>query len=140
MVKLAATAENALKVNPVVLDLSSVGIGTSHSLVSKNQNTRALIAIDNIIQSPIVGTGITVSLAADLARGDTILTTSGITSIFTGDVIRVGSATTGEMMKVITTNHAGVTNKVRVHRNWMGTVLQDHSTHDIVEKLSLIHI
>ena len=58
-------------------------------MVSKNQNTRALIAIDNIIQSPIVGTGITVSLAADLARGDTILTTSGITSIFTGDVIRV---------------------------------------------------
>ena len=50
------------------------------------------------------------------------MTTSGITSIFTGDVIRVGFATTGEMMKVITTNHAGVTNKVRVHRNWMGTV------------------
>jgi hypothetical protein len=40
------------------------------------------------------------------------------------------------MMKVITTNHAGVTNKVRVHRNWMGTVLQNHSEHDIVEKMS----
>ena len=80
-----------------------------------------------IISFKIVGTGITVSLAANLAKGETILTTSGITSIFTGDVIRVGSATTGEMMKVITTNHAGVTNKVRVHRNWMGTVLQNHS-------------
>ena len=65
------------------------------------------------------------------------MTTSGITSIFTGDVIRVGSATTGEMMKVITTNHAGVTNKVRVHRNWMGNCpFRDHSTHDIVEKMS----
>ena len=39
-----------LKSIPVPLDLSSVGIGTSHSFISKNQNTRALISIDNMIQ------------------------------------------------------------------------------------------
>ena len=86
VVKLAATAENALKSVNVPLDLNAVGVGTSHSLTAKNQNTRALIAIDNIIQSPIVGTGVTSSLGVDFTRGETIMLTSGITSFFSGDV------------------------------------------------------
>ena len=43
VVKLAATAENALKSITVPLELSSVGVGTSHSFISKNQNTRACL-------------------------------------------------------------------------------------------------
>ena len=105
-------------------------------IVSKNQNTRALIAIDNIIQNSIVGTGVTTSLGADFPRGETIMLTSGITSFFSGDVIRVGSATTHEMMKIIAVNNAGITSAIRVHRNWMGTDLIAHSNHDIVEKMS----
>ena len=136
VVKLAATAENALKSVNVPLDLNAVGVGTSHSLTAKNQNTRALIAIDNIIQSPIVGTGVTSSLGVDFTRGETIMLTSGITSFFSGDVIRVGSATTHEMMKIISVSNAGITSAIRVHRNWMGTDLIEHSNHDIVEKMS----
>ena len=108
MVKLAATAENALKSITVPLELSSVGVGTSHSFISKNQNTRALISIDNMIQSPIVGTGVTTSLGADFPRSETIMFTSGITSFFSGDVIRVGSATTHEMMKIIAVNNGRI--------------------------------
>ena len=70
-----------------------------------------------------------------VARGDTILFTSGITSFFSGDVIRVGSAN-DEMMKIITVNRAGITSAIRVHRNWMGTDLIEHANHDIVEKMS----
>ena len=137
LVKLAASAENALKSIAVPLDITAVGIGTSHSLISKNQNTRALIAIDNIIQSPIVGTGVTSSLTADFAKGDIIMSTSGITSFFAGDVIKVGVDTTGsEMMKVISVNHAGVSNAIRVQRGWMGTKLIDHVNKDLIEKMS----
>ena len=89
-----------------------------------------------MIQSPIVGTGVTTSLGADFPRSETIMFTSGITSFFSGDVIRVGSATTHEMMKIIAVNNAGITSAIRVHRNWMGTDLIAHSNHDIVEKMS----
>jgi len=137
LVKLASSAENALKSIAVPLDLTAVGIGSSHSLISKNQNTRALIAIDNIIQSPIVGTGVTSSLTANFAKSETIMSTSGITSFFAGDVIKVGVDTTGsEMMKVISVNHAGVANAMRVHRQWMGTKLLDHNNKDLIEKMS----
>ena len=112
--------------------LSSVGVGTSHSLICKNQNTRGLVAIDNIIQSPIVGTGVTTSLGVNLSRGDTIMLTSGITSFFSGDIVKVGN----EMMKIIAVNNAGISSAIRVHRNWMGTDLLDHSNHDVVEKMS----
>jgi len=131
VVKLAASAENALKSISVPLDINAVGVGTSHSLISKNQNTRALVAIDNIIQSPIVGTAVTTSLGVDFTRGETIMFTSGITSFFSGDVIKVGN----EMMRVIATNNAGISSAIRVHRNWMGTDLLNHSNHDIVTKM-----
>ena len=132
LVKLASTAENALKTISLPLDLTSVGIGTSHSLISKNQNTRALISIDNIIQSPIVGTGVTTSLGVNFPKNESIMFTSGITSFFSGDVVKVGN----EMMRVIAVNNAGISSAIRVHRNWMGTDLLDHSNHDVVEKMS----
>ena len=132
LVKLAATAQNALRSIAVPLDLNSVGVGTSHSLISKNQNTRALISIDNIIQSPIVGTGVTTSLGVDFVKGQTVMFTSGITSFFANDVIKVGN----EMMKVIAVENAGISSAIRVHRNWMGTDLLNHSNHDIVEKMA----
>ncbi len=131
VVKLAASAENALKSVNVPLDISAVGVGTSHSLISKNQNTRALITVDNIIQSPIVGTAVTTSLGVDFKRGETIMFTSGITSFFSGDIVKVGN----EMMKIIATNNAGISSAIRVHRNWMGTDLLDHSNHDVVTKM-----
>ena len=43
----------------VPLDLTSVGVGTSHSFTSKNQNQKVLISIDNVIQSPVAGTSVT---------------------------------------------------------------------------------
>ena len=65
------------------------------------------------------------------------MSTSGITSFFAGDVIKVGVDTTGsEMMKVISVNHAGVANAIRVHRQWMGTKLLDHNNKDLIEKMS----
>ena len=46
----------------VPLDLTHVGIGTSHSFTSKNANTRVLVAIDNYLQSQIAGTSVTTTL------------------------------------------------------------------------------
>ena len=87
-VKFATTAENALKASPDVLQLTSVGIGTSHSITATNQNAKALVAIDNMIQSPIGLTTITTLLNSNIVFGQTLETT-GITDFYLDDVIRV---------------------------------------------------
>ena len=58
--------------------------------------------------------------------------TSGITSFFSGDVIKVNN----EMMKIIAVENAGISSAIRVHRNWMGTKLAAHANHDVVEKMT----
>ena len=98
------------------MDITSVGIGTSHSLTSKKQNSRVLVSIDNVIQSPVVSTAITTTLSTDLPITDNTLTLSGITSFFGGDLIKINN----EIMRVDAVG-IGSTNVLRVRRPWMGT-------------------
>ena len=95
-IQVAGSAEDALKTIAVPLTLSSVGIGTSHSFVSKKQNSRAMLSIDNVIQSPIVSTAVTSSLTEEFKVTENTLTVSGITSIFGGDLLEIGN----EIVKV----------------------------------------
>ena len=66
-IKLASSAENALKRIAIPIELESVGIGTSHRFIATNQNARCLIALDNLIQSPIVSTAQTQTLADNVS-------------------------------------------------------------------------
>ena len=129
-IKFATTAENALKLEPVVLSIGSTGIGVGHSITSTKQNQKVLLAVDNIVQSPIVAFGVTSSLAQDVVFQQDILL-SGITSIFTGDLLRVGD----EIMEVSSVG-VGNTTSINVFRARMGTTRASHSTGDLVEKLS----
>ena len=56
--------------------------------MAENQNAKCLVAIDNMIQSPISETDITTTLNADVILGPTIETT-GITSFYADDIILV---------------------------------------------------
>ena len=42
LIKLASTAENALKSIALPLSLTAVGVGTSHSLISKNRKYKSI--------------------------------------------------------------------------------------------------
>jgi len=130
-VKLARSAEDALKTTPAALDIVSVGIGASHTLTSKNQNGRCLIAIDNYIQSPIVSTSVTTGITTSVSRTDNVLKFSGITSFFSGDLIKVND----EIMKIESVGF-GSTNYILVKRPWMGTGLSTHSTSSLVTKIT----
>ena len=130
-IKLAASAQDALNVVPNVLDLTSVGIGTSHSLTSTNQNAKALILIDNYIQSPVVGSSVTTTLAIENLVTDDVLTFSGISSFFGGDLIKVDD----EIM-LIQSVGLGSTNVILVNRPWMGTGISSHSAGSLVRKIS----
>ena len=127
-IKLAASPEKALLETPVVFDITAVGIGTSHSFTSNNQNSKALVAIDNFFQSPIVGGSVTTTLAKDIKLLDERITFSGITSFFSGNLVQINN----EIMKINTVG-LGSTNIILVDRPWMGTGLSTHSSGDLVQ-------
>ena len=129
-VKLASSSTNALKIVPEVLNITSVGIGTSHRFVSTNQNAKVLLALDNIIQSPVVSTAVTTSLADQVFTTDDILKFSGISSFFGSDLIKVNN----EIMKIEGIG-IGSTNFIKVRRQWLGTSLAGYSTGQLVTKV-----
>ena len=130
-VRVAASVSDALRNPPNVLDITHVGIGTSHRFVSTNQNARVLIGIDNLIQSPIVATAITSKVSSSIGIFDNIITLSGITSFFGGDLIKIDN----EIMRI---NSVGVggTDKILVQRPWMGTGISTHAIHSVVTKVN----
>lgn len=130
-IKIATSAENALKSIPQVVELESVGIGTSHRFISTNQNAKVVVAIDNLIQSPIVSTAVTTTLAGQVGDVDNVIAFSGITSFFGSDLIQIGS----EIMKIEGVG-IGSTNRIRVRRPWLGTVLSGYGTGTLVTKIS----
>ena len=131
LIKIATSPENALKSIPVVVNLESVGIGTSHRFISVNQNAKCIVALDNVIQSPIVSTAVTTTLADRVRDVDNIIAFSGITSFFGSDLIQIGS----EIMKIEGVG-IGSTNTIRVRRPWLGTVLSGYGTGTLVTKIS----
>ncbi len=130
-IKIAASAENALKEVPEIVELESVGIGTSHRFVATNQNAKIMVAIDNLIQAPIVATSVTTGLSTNTTIFENIVKFSGITSFFGSDLIRVGS----EIMKIEGVG-IGSTNFIKVRRGWLGTKVAAAGTHDLVTKIT----
>lgn len=108
-IKLAATAEDALKSKPVILDITAVGIGTSHSLTSKNANSKVLVSLDNVIQTPVVASAVTTNLAGNVDYNIDNITITGITSIFGGDLLQIDD----EIMRVDMVGF-GATNKLEL--------------------------
>ncbi len=120
-VKLASSAENALKLIPETIGITTVGVGTSTRFASINQNSKCLLALDNIIQSPVVATSVTTGLAKTCYTTDDLLTFTGITSFIGGDLIKVED----EIMRIDGVG-IGSTNVIRVRRAWLGTALQNY--------------
>ena len=133
-IQVAASATDALAKNPVAIGLTGVGIGNSHVFTAEDANTKVILTIDNMIQSPISDTRVStiLSKAADITEGTIEL--SGITSFFAGDYVRVGAADTGEVMKIISVG-VGDTNVLKVERGWVGTSLKNHPINETVTNL-----
>ena len=133
-IKLARSAEDALKSVPKILNLtsaSSAGVGATHSFVATNQNPKVLVAIDNLIQSPIVSTAVTTTLSDNVVSTDNAVKFTGTTSFFGGDLFKVGD----EIMKIEGVG-IGTTNRIAVRRGWMGTNIQSGlSTGALVTKV-----
>ena len=130
-IKLAGSAEDALAIPPIPLDLTSVGVGTNHRFISNNQNARVLITIDNVIQSPLSNSPITSNLVEYLNSFDSTVYVSGISSFVGGDFVKVDE----EIMRI---NSVGVasTNALVVSRGIFGSGVSTHSSSSIITKVS----
>ena len=91
---------------------------------------KLLVSIDNIIQSPSVSTAVTSHLTQQVFTTDEFINLAGITSIFGGDLIKIGD----EIMRVDGVG-IGLTNRIQVRRPWMGTALAGYSTSTLVTKV-----
>ena len=130
-IKIAETAEKALKSVPEVVDITSVGIGTSHRFNAINQNAKVMVALDNIIQSPIVSTSVTTHLTDSVLTTDDTINLAGITSFYGADLIQIGS----EVMRLDAVGIGTSANQVRVKRPWAGTALAGYGTATLVTKV-----
>ena len=129
-IKLCTTAQESLSLNPTFVDFTSLGIGATHFIKSKNQNEKCIISIDNVIQSPIISIGITSKLLSELNINASTLYFSGISSFSGGDLIKIDD----EIME-ITAVGVGSTNFVEVRRNKLGSFAQQHLTESLITKL-----
>lgn len=129
LIGLCTSPTDALSDPPKLINFTSLGTGSNHIISATNQNSKCLICVDNVIQSPIVSTGITANLGNDLSLVDTTLEFSGIGSFFSGDLIRINN----EIM-IISSVGVGSTTFVEVQRSQMGTILDEHSKNSLIRK------
>lgn len=135
-IQLARSAEDALRFNPIPLDITSLGISGDHKFVASNQNQKVLVSIDNIIQSPIVSTAVTTILDGDVVTTDDVIYINDTTGFFSADVIKIESASGNELMKIQGVG-VGSETGVRVRRGWLGTSpLVGISAGDLVTKIT----
>lgn len=129
-VKLCANSLDANTTPPKTLDISSVGIGSTHYIRSLNQNSRCLISIDNVIQSPIVGTAISTTLSQYVNLNDETIVFNNPLNFYGGDLIKIND----ELLKIDTVG-IGTTNYVKVIRSTMGSGISTHSSGSIITKI-----
>ena len=101
-----------------------VGSGTTHTLSVDTSlaNTRALITIDNVIQSPLFRKNVSTGLSTEVGIGSTTIALTGITSISTNTLLQINS----EILKVGVVGF-GSTNVLTTARAQFGTVATAHT-------------
>ena len=90
-----------------------------------------MVAIDNVIQSPLVATSVTTGISTNVTVFDETIKFSGITSFFGSDLIQIGD----EIMKIEGVG-IGSTNTIRVRREWLGTKAGAADTGALVTKMT----
>ncbi len=129
LIRISPTASDALATPPTVFDFSSVGTGNSHAITSHKQNTKALIALDNNIQSPIVSTGVTVGLTTTMSASQVNARITGIGSMIGGDLIKIDE----EFMRVKSTGYQ-LADQLLVDRGWLGSTQGIHTSGAVITK------
>ena len=125
--KFQVAATKALALTGDIINLTAVGSGTTHSFTAIKQNTKCIIALDNIIQSPIyerLGAGTT--LDAVLNK---VISLNDVGTFRPNDLLKIND----EIMRIQVVGYNGNPNDVFVDRAWLGTTQASHAVGDDVK-------
>jgi len=130
-IRVATSSTEALKFDPDVLTLQTLGIGTIHKFIAKNQNNKSLIMIDNVVQTPIVSTAVTTAITSNIELADVRVDVQDGNKFTSGDLLKVDN----EIFKVNTVGF-GSTNTLLVERQILGSGLSTHTSGSIAAKIT----
>ena len=133
--KVAISTSNAI--SGIGTTFTSLGEGNAHRFTMKKKNSKCIITVDELVQSPIAYTGIAHSLSGNiggtLGISTTFVSLSGISTINIQDILYVDN----EFMGIVnvglgTTNIGPITNSgginlVEVDRGFVGSSATSHS-------------
>ena len=123
--KLAATRDLAIANDPI--GLTTVGVGTTQSFTSQNPDTRCIVTIDNVIQSPLLeNTDISTPLKSTMFNREARFT--DVNKFKNYDLIKMGN----EIMRIQVIGFGTMPDNVLVDRAWMGTQVEAHLVNDPV--------
>lgn len=109
------------------IGLSTVGVGTSHIFRAQKENTKCIIALDNMIQSPLYPR---VGAATTLVSITNRQVTVADDSIFSNyDLIQIND----EIMRIVVVGYNDTDNLLLVDRAYMGTEQGTHTANDTVD-------
>jgi hypothetical protein len=119
-IRLAATKALALQNSPI--GITTVGVGATHTFTAKKLNTKCIILIDNIVQSPVYPRQTSTTTLVSIANNT--VTLSDASDFEPYSLLKIGD----EIMQVQVTDVGGNPNELLVNRSWLGTKLQSHTS------------
>ena len=123
--KVAATKALAKAGSPI--GLTTVGAGVTHTFTSIDKNSKCVISIDDIIQSPVYKRNGATTTLVSIANREANVTDASFMKQY--DLLQIND----EIVRIAALHFNGVQNKLLLDRNWMGTTKQGHSANDTVQ-------
>ena len=124
-IQLATSKANAK--SGAAIGITTVGVGLTHSFTAQKRNTKAIIAIDNMIQSPLytrVGAATTV---VQVQNREVVVGDASFLKAY--DLIQIDD----EIMRIQVVGYNGNANNLLVDREWMGTTKSAHAANTAVQ-------
>ena len=129
-VQVASAASFSLATVPKILDLTTLGVGTVHTLTSKYSNNRSLFTVDNIIQKPVIAIAKTTLVTNSLSYYENKITLQNPSEIISGELLKIDD----EIVRVLAVG-VGSTNVLQIDRAKLGTTLSEHLPNTLVTKV-----
>ena len=124
--KVAASRDLAISSDPI--GLTTVGVGTTQSFTTQKLDTKCIITIDNVIQSPLLeNTNVSTTLKSTMFNREARFTDPNKFKNY--DIIKMGN----EIMRIQVIGFGTHADNVLVDRAWMGTAEEPHLVNDPVQ-------
>jgi len=123
--KLAATRDLAISADNI--GFTTVGFGTTQSFTTQKPDTKCIVTIDNVVQSPLLlNTNVSTTLKTTMFNREARFT--DVNKFKQYDIIKMGN----EIMRIQVIGFGTQTDNVLVDRAWMGTQEEAHLVNDPV--------